>query len=336
MGPVKEKWSVEYTPPEYTPPIDDTEIHSLGEWDGDQSVDSVVYHRRGTAGLWTALAVLAVALVVLAAYGYSVISQHNSELSGLSGRMSALGVLRARADRIEAGLKDWRSKQAGLTAQLQKMDADWRSGLDDARQRAAAMVGSAAQKQNKDLNLRTAALNAHIDEIISQQRAEQVRVAQLESELANTRQELAATRAAYNRELADLRQQQVVSQQAVASLDTQLSTSQVDFEVAKNRDEEIVQGVSVHLGGTDLAHQKFRGWIWLAGSGRRIWVQNHPAALPVTFYPKSDGLAYELVVTKVKSNEIAGYLLVPSIADSQQQSVASNGKSMTRLGEGGF
>lgn len=336
MGPVKEKWSVEYTPPEYTPPIDDTEIHSLGEWDGDQSVDSVVYHRRGTAGLWTALAVLAVALLVLAGYGYSVISQHNSELSALSGRMSTLGQLRARADRIEEGFKGWGAKQAALAAQIQKMDVDWRSGLEDAGHRAAAMVGSAAQKQNRDLNLRTAALNAHISQIVSQQKAQQVQVAQLERELANTRQELAATRAAYNNELAELRQQQVVSQQAVASLDNQLSTSQVDFEVTKNRDQEIVQGVSVHLGGTDLAHQQFRGWIWLAGSGRRIWVHDHPATLPVTFYPKSDGLAYELVVTKVKSNEIAGYLLVPSIAGDQQQSVASNGKSMTRLGEGGF
>ncbi|HET9178916.1 MAG TPA: hypothetical protein VFQ24_11220 [Terriglobia bacterium] len=336
MGPVKEKWSVEYAHPEYTPPIDDTEIHSSGEWDGDQSIDSVVSHRRGTAGLWTALAVLAVALAVMAAYGYSVISQHNSELSGLSGRMGAIGELRARAAKVEEGFNDWRAKQAGLAAQIQKMDADWRSGLDDARQRAAAMVGSAAQKENRDLNLRTAALNAHINEIISQQQAQQVQVAQLESELANTRQELAATRAAYNRELADVRQQQVVSQQAVASLDNQLSTSLVDFEVAKNRDEEIVQGVSVHLGGTDLAHQKFRGWIWLAGSGRRIWVHDQPAALPVTFYPKPDGLAYELVVTKVKSNEIAGYLLVPSISNTQQANVASNGKPMSRLGEGGF
>ncbi|HEX5413614.1 MAG TPA: hypothetical protein VFZ27_17340 [Terriglobia bacterium] len=335
MGPVKEKWSVEYTPPEYTP-LDDTEIHSSGEWDSEQSVDAVVYHRRGTAGLWTALAVLAVALLVLAGYGYSVVSQQNSELSWLSGRMSSLGQLRSRADRMEKGFQDWQAKQAGLADRVQKMDSDWKSGLDDVRQRAAAMLGSAVQKENKDVSLRTAALNSQISQIASRQRADQVLVAQLQRELANTRQELASTRAAYNHELAALRQQQVVSQQAVATISDELSTSQVNFEVAKNRDEEIVQGVSFHLSGTDLAHQKFHGWIWMAGSGRRIWLNEQPAALPVTFYPKADGLAYELVVTQVKPDDIAGYLVVPSSANSPQGDVASNNKPATRLGEGGF
>jgi hypothetical protein len=331
MGPVKEKWSVENATP-----IDGTEIHSFEEWDGDQSIDSLAYHRRGSAGLWTALAALAVALVVAAVYGYSVVSQHNSELMWLSGRMSSLGGLGDRADRIEQRFNDWRAKQASLAVQVQKMDADWKSGLDDVRLRAAAVVGSAVQKENSDVNLRTAALNAHIDEILSRQRADQVLVAQLERELANTRQELASTKVAYDRELAELRQQQVVSQQAVASLNNELSTDQLNFEVAKNRDEEVVHGVSLHLSGTDLAHQKFRGWIWMAGSGRRIWLHDHPAELPVTFYPKPDGVAYELVVTKVGPEDVAGYLLIPSDTNSQQEDVASNSKPITRFGEGAF
>jgi hypothetical protein len=331
MGPVKEKWSVEYTPP-----IDDTEIHSFEEWDGDQSIDSLVYHRRGTASLWTALAAMAVAMVVAALYGYSVVSQHNNELMWLSGRMSSLGELHDRVDSIETRFNGWNAKQASLVAHVQKMDTDWKSGLDDVRLRAAALVWSARQRDNNDLNLRTASLNAHFDEIASMQRADQVLIAQLERELANTRQELASAKGAYTRELAELRQQQVVSQREVDSLQNELSTDQVDFEVAKNRDEEIVRGVSLHLSGTDLAHQKFRGWIWIAGSRRRIWVHDHPAELPVAFYPKPDGVAYELVVTKVGPENVAGYLLIPSETNSQQQDVASNSKPITRFGEGAF
>ncbi|TAM83938.1 MAG: hypothetical protein EPN47_03780 [Acidobacteria bacterium] len=331
MGPVKEKLSLEYTPP-----IDGIEIHSFKEWDSDQSVDSLAYHRRGTAGLWTALAALAVAVGVAAAYGYSVVSQHNSELMWLSGRMGSLGELRGRADRFEKRFNDWSTKQASLADQVQKMNADWKSGLDGVRQRAAALVGGAAQRENNELNLRTAALNAHINEIISRQSANQALIAHLESELTSTRLELASAKADYNRELADLREQQVVSQQQVASLNNVLSTDQVGFEVAKNREKEIVQGVSLHLIGTDLAHQKFRGWIWIAANRRRIWVRDHPADLPVAFYPKADGVAYELVVTKVGPEGIAGYLLVPSDVNSQQQDVASNIKSTTRFGEGGL
>ena len=331
MGPVKEKWSVEYTPP-----IDDTETRSFEEWDSDQSIDSLVYHRRGTAGLWTALAALAVAMVVALAYGYSVVSQHNTVLTRLSGRMSSLGALQDRADRVETRINDWNAKQASLAAQVQGMNTDWKSGLDDVRLRAATLVGHAMRRENNDWNLRTAALDAHIAEIISRQQADQVLIAQLERELANTRQELVSAKAAYTRELAEVRQQQVVSQQEVDSLNNVLSTDQIDFEVAKNRDEEIVQGVSLHLSSTDLAHQKFRGWIWIAGSRRRIWVHNHPAELPVAFYPKPDGVAYELVVTKVGPEDVAGYLLVPSDTNGQQRDMAVNSKPTTRFGEGAF
>jgi hypothetical protein len=331
MGPVKEKWSVEYTPP-----IDDTENHSFEEWESDQSIDSLVYHRRGTAGLWTALAVLAVAMVVAAAYGYSVVSQHNTELMRLSGRMSSLGALHDRVDRIETRFNDWNARQASLVAQVQKVNTDWKSGVDEVRLRTAALVGSVRQRENNDLNLRTAALDAHMDEIVSRLHADQAVIAQLGRELASTRQELAYAKAAYTRELAELRQQQAVSQQEVSSLNNVLSTDQVAFEVAKNRDDEIVQGVSLHLSGTDLAHQKFRGWIWIAGSRRRIWVRNHPAELPLAFYPKPDGVAYELVVTKVGPENVAGYLLIPSDTNSQQQDVATNIKPATRPGEGAF
>jgi hypothetical protein len=330
MGPVKEKWSLAYIPP-----IDDTEIHSFEELESDQSIDSLVYHRRGAAGLWTALAVLAVAMVVAAAYGYSVVIQHNTELTRLSGRMSSLAALSDRADSMETRFNHYNVKQASLAAEVQKMNMDWRSGVDDVRLRTVALVGSARQRENNDLSLRTAALNAHIAEIVSRQQADQVLIAQLEKELANTRQELASAKVAYTRELAELREQQVVSQQEVASLNNVLSTDQVDFEVTKNRDEEIVQGVSLHLSGTDLAHQKFRGWIWIAGTRRRIWVHNQPVELPVAFYPKPDGVAYELVVTKVGPADVAGYLLIPSDTNTQQRDMAANSKP-TRFGAGTF
>jgi hypothetical protein len=331
MGSVQEKWSVEYTPP-----LDATETHSFEEWENDQSIESLISHRRGTSGLWTGLAVVAVAMVVAAAYGYSVVSQHNTELTRLSRRMTSLGALSDRADDMETRFSEYNAKQASLAAQIKKMDTDWKSGVDDVRLHAAVLVGSARQRENNDLNLRTAALNAHFAEINSRQQADQVLIGQLERELASTQQALVSAKAAYTRELATLRQQQAVSQQEVDSLNNVLSTDQVDFEVAKNRDEEIVRGVSLHLSGTDLAHQKFRGWIWIAGSRRRIWVHNHPAALPVAFYPKPDGVAYELIVTKVGPEEVAGYLLMPSDANSQHQDMAANSKPTTRFGVGTF
>jgi hypothetical protein len=331
MGPVKEKWSAGCAIQ-----LDDTEIRAIDAWDSEQSIDTLVHHRRGMAGVWTALAVLAIALIVAVAYGYTVISQQNAELMWLTGRTSSLGALRDRTEGFETLLNRWNVRQAILAAHVQEMDTAWRSGLDDVRLRAEGLVANARQSENNGLNQRTAALNAQVAQISSGQHAQLALIAQLERELAATREELASARSGYGRELEALHQQQISSQQEIDSLNNVLSTDQVNFEAEKNHDEQIAQGVALHLTGTDLAHQTFRGWIRIAGSRRTIWVRSHPAELPVVFYLKPGGEAYELVVTKVNSDAVSGYLLVPGNTSSGQQDVASNSKPITTSGQGSF
>lgn len=323
MGPVKEKWSVRYKPI-----LEDVEIRPSEEWENEEN-DVPVYHKRRRAGLWTALAVLTVALAVLAAYGYSVISRHNAELGWLSARVGSISAVRNQANRLEANLKDWTSGQENLAAQIQKMDAKWKSGLNKVRLHEAQLVANAYQRERDELNERTANLSAQVAEMASHQYAQQVHIAQLEKQLASTRQELASAKENYTHELASLQQQEVSSQRAIASIDNTLSTDEVDFEAAKNQDEELVRGVSLHLTGTDLAHQRFRGWIWLAENRRTIWVGSHPIERPVVFYPKSGGEAYELVVTRVTPKQVTGYLLVPGSQSSQQSDVASISKPVS-------
>lgn len=331
MSAVKDKWSVEYEPT-----LDDIEIHSFEQWDSDQSIDTPVYHKRRTAGLWTALATLAVLLAVAGVYGYSVLSKHDTELMWLSGRVSSLSAVPDHADRLEAMLKEWNVRQEGLRAQVQKMDSGWKSGLKDDRLRATALVANANQREHNDLNQRTAALNAHIAEISFRQHAEQGRIAQLERELTTARQELASTKASYTRELAVLRQQQVSNQSDIVSINNLLSTDQISFEAEKNHDAEIVPGVLLHLTTTDIAHQRYGGWIWLARSRRRIWIRRQVIESPQVFYPVGGEEAYELVVTQVNPKNVAGYLLVPNSSSNQQQDVASNSRSPARSGRGTF
>lgn len=331
MGQVKEKWGVEYEPS-----LDDIEIHSFEQWDRDHSIDAPVYHRRRTAGLWTALATLAVVLAVAAVYGYSVLSKHDSELMWLSGRVSSFSAVRDHANRLEAMLKEWNVRQESLRAQVQKMDAGWKSGLNDVRLHAAALVANANQREHNDLNQRAAALNAQIAEISSRQDTEQVHIAKLERELTSARQELASAKAGYTRELAALRQQQVSNQHEIVSLNNLLSTDQINFEAEKNHDAEIVPGVLLHLTTTDIARQRYGGWIWLTRSRRRIWIRRQVIESPQVFYPVAGGQAYELVVTQVNTKDVAGYLLVPSSTSSQQQDVASNSRPVGRSGRGAF
>lgn len=332
MAPVQEKWRAEYEPT-----FDDIEIRMPEEaWDSDQPNDMPTYHRRKTAALWTAVASLAVVLAVIAAYGYSVISNQNSRLAWLPGLMKSVSAVRERTDGLEASLKQWGSRQEKLAAQVQRLDVGWKSGLDGVRQHAADLVNSAYQKQQEELNQRTAALNAQIAEMATRQHAEHVRVGQLEKQLADTRQELAAARQNSNREVAALQQQQISTQHAIASLNNVLSTNQINFEAGKNQDIEIVSGVSLHLTSTDIGHQRFGGWIWLARNRRRLWVRRQVIESPVVFYPVRGGEAYELVVTRVGQKEVRGYMLVPGNSKSQQADVASNNKSIIATGKGAF
>jgi len=154
--------------------------------------------------------------------------------------------------------------------------------------------------------------------------------------LANARQELAIAKASYRQGLATLHAQQISSQHEIDSLTDVLSREQIDFLAEKNQDAEIAQGVSLHLTGTDQTHQRFRGWIWIEASHRRIWIRNHSTELPVVFYPKSGGTAYELVVTKVNRGGVSGYSPGPTNIFTPQQNVASNSNSVAAQGTDAF
>ena len=332
MGPVKEGWSVDYAPL-----IDDTEIHSFEEWESVQSMDLPVHHRKRTVGLWTAIATLAVALVVAAGYGYSVISKSNAEIARLSARVDSFSGVPQQVNGLEASLNNWNTRQGRLEAHIEKIDSDWNLGLNNARLRSAELVAYAHRKEHEALNQRTADLNAQIADVAFREHQQQAHVAQLENELADARQELAFAKASYAHQLAAFHQQQISSQREISSISNVLSTNQIDFQAEKNHDVEVVQGVSLHLTGTDLTHQRFGGWIWIAANRRRIWIRNHPAELPVVFYPQRGGEAYELIVTKVNRGGAAGYIVVRGNAIGPQQDVASNGKSIMAVpGQGTF
>ncbi|MCL5670870.1 MAG: hypothetical protein M1423_06180 [Acidobacteria bacterium] len=205
--------------------------------------------------------------------------------------------------------------------------------MDAVRRDAAQLVRSASEKEQADLNQRTAILKGQLADMTSRQQAAQVRITQLEEDLTNTRQELASLRDRHGKELVALQQGQSSTQDEIASLNDLLSTDHVNFEAQKDTDEEIVPGVTFHLTGANVSHQKFRGWIWIARGGRRVWFRHQAVQTPVVFYPKDGGEAYELVVTRVSQQEVAGYMLVPGGTMGQQATNALNSKPIARVGK---
>lgn len=331
MISTKEKFSEEFTPT-----FDEVELHIPEGWDCDPHDDIPVYHKRRNAGLWTALACLAVVLAVLAGYGYSVATNQSNQLSWLPGLIKSVSSVRDHTNALETRLKGWSSKQESLSAKVQKLDTGWDARLNAVRDHAAQMIRNASIREQAELNQRMAILKAQLAEMTSHQQADQVRLAELEKQLANTRQQLASVRDAHGKELADLQRGQASTEDEIASINNLLSTDQVNFEAQKDTDAEIVPGITFHLTGANVSHQKFRGWIWVAKDGHRVWFRRQAVESPVVFYPEDGGEAYELVVTRVKQKEVVGYVLTPGGSNRQQATAVSTNKPVAKPGQGGL
>jgi hypothetical protein len=315
--------------------LEDFELRSPGKRSGNEYRDVYTYHKRRNTALWTALVFLAAVLGAVAAGGYWLLRNQNAQISWLPGLSKSVSSLLDRTNALEASLKEWSSKQEALAATVQKLDKGWEARLKGVRRYAAELVAHAIEKEHAELNQRTAALNAQVADVKSSQQADQAHLAQLEKDLASTRQELASVGDGNSNQLAALQEQQASTRDQIASLNDVLSTDQVDFEVQKDRDAEIVPGISFRLTGTDIAHQRFRGWVWIQGSARRVWFRRQAVESPVVFYPEPGGEAYELVVTRVNRKDAVGYLLMPG-GSKQHAAVASNIKPHARAGKGGL
>ena len=318
------------------PRFDDVRLDSP-EASSDSSYGGAsIQYKRRTRGLWTAFVLLAAFVAAIAAYGYWAVYSQNSQLAWLPNLKKSVSSISSRTDTLESNLKDWASKQEKLSATLHNLKAGFASQLRSVRKHADQLVAEASQKQRAELDQRTAALKSQIDEVASRQRADQIHMAKLDEEMASQHQELASVRESSNQQIASLQQQQVSTQGQIASINDALSTDQVDFEAEKNQDNEIVPGVSLHLTGTDISHQRYAAWVWLAGSRRRIWVRSQTVETPLVFYPKAGGEAYELVVTRVNPRDIAGYMLVPSDSKAGGTDAAANHKPVRQASSGGM
>ncbi|MBZ5564208.1 MAG: hypothetical protein LAP13_17515 [Acidobacteriia bacterium] len=298
--------------------LDDSRNHQLdAELERDQADEIPAYHRRKSAGIWTAMASLALALAVLAAYGYAVLDNDNLQLSQLPRLAKSLSAVSLHSLDLERRLQDVSEYQKGLTARMQKADVAWQSGLDAARAQPAGLVAGLRVEFRRELDSRSSVLKAQIARMASDQDASRAQLAEVEQELARTRQELASVRRSQAQELAELRREQNVSHFEITSINNLLATNQVGFAIQKGQPAGVVPGVSLNLTGTDVRHQRFDGWIGFQPQGRTLQMRAQEVQQPFVFFPNPGGRAYELVVTQVDPGKVTGYLLVPAGANKE-------------------
>jgi hypothetical protein len=299
---------------------------SREDWEADRAEAEEVppYFRRRSAGMWTCLAVLTVALGITVAYGYTVLEQEGVQLEQITGLTKSLPPITQHLANLERRLADSRVAQQGLASQVRNIDVESKSALAETRQQTGRLMAQMQQSLSRQINQQTVAFQAQVSRLANDRATELARVTKVEAQIAQERSDLEAARADYARELASVRDQQAAEHHELASLSSSLPTRQVAFDIQKNQPVEIAPGVFFRLTKADIGRQRFDGWIESRSGHQRVSVQGQGVRTPIVFYPSEDSKALEMVVTRICGIGAAGYVLTPAgLATADQAHIVS-------------
>jgi hypothetical protein len=280
---------------------------------------------------WIAIGVLAVAIAGLSWYSYPTLSQAPGQFSGLQKSFEGL---KARLAQTEARINNWVSNQQELQGHVTKLDKDMASGfqkvrrLENGLRAEVGRVRTAAQgieTKLGQLETASAADRDGVEKLQTEVVTLREETALQAEQLRNVQTEVERERAGSAQQLVSLTELLDRKTHDVEELTKKLAVTRVDFEVTRNHNQEIADGVSLNVTGTDLSHRRVSGWMWVMPDRRTIWLRAQGAQQPVVFYGCQDGKRRELVITNVTRDSATGYLLLPGDGHSRLAASLSTG-----------
>jgi LPXTG-site transpeptidase (sortase) family protein len=82
----------------------------------------------------------------------------------------------------------------------------------------------------------------------------------------------------------------------------------IEFTVVRDHSRQLAPGISLGVSDTDVATQQMNGWMWIMADRRTVWLRDRGTGEPLVFYTFEEGKRRELVITKITSNSVTGYL----------------------------
>lgn len=264
-----------------------------------------------TGPRWLTLAFVLAIVAGMSFYGYRVLQQENIQLSQIPAMLNSMTAINSRLGDVEAKVRSWSENLQGLgdrTAKLEKrVSANYRS----ARRHAEVLTTQLEGRITDEMESRNYIVDTRLNQLDAEQKSAQERIARLRQELSDARQEVASLRHETNGDLALLHQQVAGNGQQVQALADQVERQRVNFELAKNQPSELAPGISMNLTSTDVRYQRFSGWVYFLPDRRFLWVRHQGVQQPVVFYDQNQARRYEVVISSVRNNSAAGYLLLP-------------------------
>lgn len=280
--------------------------------------------------LWAAAVLVIASVIGIAWWGYPLMTKHDGLSKPLTGQAAA-DPLGDRLSAVEQKWNSWAKEKAGMMDLIAEVQKSMSSNVRRARSEATALV----EGVKRDVAQSLGAIQSRLTGVESAQNETRETIASLQSDLASARRDLDAVRE-MNTELAgQLRQNEQVQQSTqtevaevksrvmshqdrIGDLSYQVQRRRIDFEVVRDRTDEVASGLYLTINRTDVRRQQVNGWLQIAADGRIVWLRNAGAQHPIPFSTRGDNRGYELVITRVGDGSTTGYLLAPEPATNTE------------------
>jgi hypothetical protein len=287
--------------------------------------------------LLTGVCVLLIAaLVGVAWYTIPALKRHNVSLLDLPRLTQTLDSFGDRLKQAEAKVSDSSSDQQSLRGEVAKLRENLRDKLEaiskQGGQTAAEVYGKIQEEWEPALKAQSDGLQKvqdRVSDLEASHAADRVEIARLQQQLSQVGDQAAQLAAQQSSDaaqirrqvdenqtgavgqIADLKHEQDLERKNVDAMAEGLAVRKVPFEAAKSRQQDLGEGISLYVSGTDPSYRRYTGWMWIAEDRRNIWLHNQGAQQPVIFYGYQDGRKRELVITNVTPDSVTGYLVLP-------------------------
>jgi chaperonin cofactor prefoldin len=259
-------------------------------------------------------------------------------LGQLAGQVTGLQTnVQNRVDQLSGEMKSadtrlsaWGASQEELQEQIGRIRREMRTGLEAAGKQSGAAASAMIQRVQAEVASQVDGIRTRLSGLENSRESDRTQVAELQRELTQVRGELAqqshelsgfrdqvaaglaSQSASTESQIAGVRQSEERNRRQVETISAGLALQRVDFEVRKNRNTDIVPGVSIFVNGIDVPMHTVTAHLWVTPDRRTIRMKSQAVQVPMEYYGSADGKRRELVFTHVTRNSVSGYLLMPA------------------------
>jgi hypothetical protein len=280
---------------------------------------------RSRAPIWASVGLLAAATGGLYWYG---VRDNESRLTELASIRTSLNTAGTQLNLLAEKFRNWDEQNFG--GRLQKLessvDIKFQSVLRAAQKQAQDSAQVIAARLRGEFDSRSQRIESRLATVERLNEQDRTQVASLQAELHRVKQELvqqqtridgathnaSADKQFLESKIAAVRGETEQGRRDLDNLARGIETRRIGFEISKGHSRDIAEGISIGVTGTDIAHRRVKGWMWIMPDRKTIWLRDQGALQPVVFYSDADGKRREVVFTHVTQNSAVGYVLLPS------------------------